>query len=167
MRYVVFLCFQRFLGADFWFFSLHNITANLHTEAGYKIIQEAELKILLPRSCGPSKTNYSLLPYLMPEMCVGREIRVAMITRNASTATLKYCNRTQTQSCALVSELHTVCQYSYRFYYWTQTKYVPCGEKQPGQAGRYISQKRNVVIFGQPQHQNHTCLGSKGTKMHI
>jgi hypothetical protein len=101
----------------FDFFSLNNITTNLHTEFGYKIIQEAELKIPLPRSCSPSKTNYSLLPDLMPEMCVGREIGVAMITRNASTATLKYCNGTQTQSCALVSELHTVCQYSYRFYY--------------------------------------------------
>jgi hypothetical protein len=40
----------------------------------------------------------------MPEMCVGQEIRVAVIAKNASTATLKYCNRTQTQSCALASD---------------------------------------------------------------
>jgi len=26
-----------------------------------------------------------------------------------------------------------------------------CGKKQPGQAGRYISQKWNIIIFGQPQ----------------
>ena len=44
----------------------------------------------------------------MPEMCVGQEIGVAMIVKNASTATLKYCKGTQTQSCALGSEFQLV-----------------------------------------------------------
>ena len=93
---------------NFAFFSLNNITANLSIETGHKIIQEAEFKIPLSRSCSPGKMNYSLSPNLMPEMCVGQEIGVTMITKNASTATLKYCNGTQMQSCALGSEFQTV-----------------------------------------------------------
>jgi len=94
---------------NFDFFSLNNVTANLPTKTGHKIIWGGELKIPLPRSCSPSKTNHSLLKNLMPEMCVGREIGVAMITKNACTATPNYCNGTQTQYCALVSELHVAC----------------------------------------------------------
>jgi hypothetical protein len=45
----------------------------------------------------------------MPEMRVGREIGVAVIAKNARTATPNYYNGTQTQHCALVSELHIVC----------------------------------------------------------
>ena len=94
---------------NFDFFSLNNVTANLPTNTGHKIIWGGELKISLPRSCSPGKMNHSLLKNLMPEMCVGRDIRVAMITKNACTATPNYCNGTQTQYCALVSELHVVC----------------------------------------------------------
>ena len=90
------------------FFSLNIVTDNLPIETGHKIIQESKFKIPLTRSCSPGKTNYSLSPNLMPEMCVGQEIGVAMIVKNASTATLKYCNRTQMQSCALGSEFQTV-----------------------------------------------------------
>ena len=93
---------------NFDFFSLNNVTANLPIKTGYKIIQEAEFKISLPRSRSPGKTNYSLSPNLMPEMCVGQEIGVAIIAKNASTATLKYYNGTQMQSCALGSEFQTV-----------------------------------------------------------
>jgi hypothetical protein len=41
----------------------------------------------------------------MPEMCVGQEIRVTVITKNASTATLKYCNRTPTQSVSIATSI--------------------------------------------------------------
>ena len=93
---------------NFDFFSLNNVTANLPIETGHKIIQESKFKIPLSRSCSPGKMNFTLSPNLIPEMCVGQEIRVAMIAKNASTATLKYCNGTQMQSCALGSEFQTV-----------------------------------------------------------
>ena len=89
---------------NFDFFSLNNVTANLPIETGYKVIQEAEFKIPLLRNCSPGQINYSLSPNLMPEMCVGQEIGVTMITKNTFTATLKYCNGTQMHSCALGSE---------------------------------------------------------------
>ena len=99
---------------NFDFFSLNNVTGNLPIETGHKIIQGAEFQIPLPRSCNLGKMNYCLLPNLMPEMCVGQEIRV--------TCGVAYCRMSDNQS----TEPMLPCKGPLECYWWrTKSEVLP------------------------------------------
>ena len=108
---------------NFDFLCFHIFTAYLHPEPVYKIFQNVESKILLPRSYSPNKITYSLLVIPIPEVNVEGEKGIAMISKISSTATPKSWNISQTEHFTWISKINIRHRSIYKFNYWIQTKY--------------------------------------------